>query len=144
MSIQTFEINNPDGAFRVYASDGIDAFDSRLQTQRIFMTGTADVDGPGSYLFNELSIAFGKTFATTPYARSASRLIDASKSTLNAYKNLLPPQLSYQASTPSAVFWDGNYTVAKLDSLVLGNSTSGTASQARRRFWYSVFENPIG
>lgn len=140
MSGESFIFNDPPGAFIVKSPDGGVAFDSRMATQRLYMTGTADVAGPPNtgYYAIYLEVPYGKVFPKPPYVRSAARALDGSDV---IFQYFYPPYLTWMNVTVTGVHnFSGNYTNAGVSSLSLGN-----AMQNRRvRHVYAVFENQVG
>lgn len=144
MRVETFLLNNPPGSFLVKAADGSRAFDSRLPTQRLYLTGAANLTGPSSAVAaTTLWVPYGKTFAKIPYVRAASRVTSAAHSNYDAYKNYYPPQLSWTyVTTSGAQFFSGNYTAARTDGVFLGNAHQ-TPGGTTSRHIYAAFENPV-
>lgn len=137
----------------MFANDGSSAFDSRLQTQRIFLVGTLDLQGRtsspapgGGVLLNPsafTNVPYGKTFDKIPYVRSVSRRIGTS----NAFDFWIqPPYINYSAGGNYLTYINGHYSNANTTSLYIGNTDATDAANGfngARRYWYAVFENPV-
>ena len=137
---EAFIINDPPGSFLVKALDGSSAFDSRLPTQRVFMTGTADLLGPAGVNGIDTTtklISFGRTFAKIPYVRSAARQISGPDGGLVDYYS---PSMSWSIIATGVQFAGGYYTHATATGVYLGNANR---SARTLRYVYAIFENPV-
>jgi len=148
MSGENFTFNDPPGTLLVKSLDGQSAFDSRLPTQRIYMTGSADVQGPANTSIQATTffVPFGKVFPKIPYLRSAARLIDniSGNQNFGQGKDYWPPSMGWtRISTTGQQFFGGNYTAANTNGVYLGNGWQNGAPRGRLRFLYGVFENPV-
>lgn len=171
---QVFSINDPPGAFRVFASDGGTAFDSRYETHRVHMTGVVELAGRttspgpgGSVILNPsagVSVPYGKTFATPPYLVSASRKTQVNQTYLRftgqwivddqpLFDQITRPFIYYAPAADFYTYLRGHFTNAGVSSVFLGNvnATGSTAYSnadvyynGARRVWYAVLDNPAG
>lgn len=143
MSGEAFLINDPPGTFIVKSLDGGTAFDSRLQTQRIYMVGTADLLGPPNAAVSAtyLQVPYGKTFPKIPYVRSVARALDAPFDT--SFQNYHPPYMTWtNILVTGQQSITGHYTNANVSSVYLGNAWQSYPNR-RLRFLYAIFENPV-
>mgnify|MGYP001291715540 CR=1 FL=1 len=157
MSFTAFDIN--DGAFRLFNSSAENVFDSRLQTQNIFLQGVADVPGRqttpapgGGVILNPsytISVALGKTMAAAPYVRSFSRRLNAVNASLEKPPNrVYPPWLAFNSAFAWLTASAGHYTNVDTTTLYIGNldayDVTNPPWNGVRRVWYSAFDNLVG
>lgn len=142
MSGEAFVINDPPGSFVVKSLDGGNAFDSRLPTQRIYMTGTTDLLGPSDVngINNTAKfVDYGRTFGKIPYVRSAARQVSPSPPT-GGLVGYYSPLVSWTINALNTQFANGHFTHATTTGLYLGNIYRGSATL---RYVYAIFENPV-
>jgi len=121
MTVQkTFEFNVIPGVMRILRPDGSVGFDSRRQTFRIYMTGTANVNGrtydslPGLHNLGVQQVLYGKTFAKAPYVRTISKRI--------GFDPINPDSLNpSDADQPyTSQFWIDNYQPSRTTTSATG------------------------
>lgn len=141
---ETFMLNDPPGAFRVIAADGTSAFDSRLSTQRIHMTGTLDLTGPANtgIISTTSRVNFGKTFAVPPYVKGAGRMIDANPAIYDEAKHYYIPRLGWSKLIANGLeFYSGFFHAADTTGVTFGNAYQSAAPLGRLRWVFGVFDN---
>ena len=155
-TFSAIEFDPANGSFRVTADNGTKVFDSRYETQRIFMTGSADVPGrkyTGTNVVLDPGIStvlFGRSFDQYPYVLSAGRKLTNINSTPDDQVNIRPPHIWWNSrSTDDLSVMNGFLTSSISDRLRIVNynyafnSAGPLLDWGITRVWYAIFHNPI-
>jgi len=151
------EFDPDNGAFRVTGDSGARVFDSRYETQRIFLNGSADIPGrygTGNNFFYTpgiVDVMYGETFGQVPYVLAVGRKLSPVNSDTDDQVNIRPPRIWWNSRAGSDFeSIKGWLTCSLSDRLRLVNyhyrvnpSTPLNIDWGVARSWYSAFRNPV-